>query len=225
MKRHALITGVSSGIGAAIADDLLARGWRVTGLSRTVVSKNSPDFTSVSVDLLDADAVLSAVDALPQVDAIIHAAGLMGAATLGELDPMLSERMWRLHIHAAEIIVNALAPHLPAGGRIVLIGSRTANGTAGRSQYVATKSAMRGMVRSWAAELIGREITANIVAPGATETPMLKQPGRESSPPKLPPMGRFIQPGEVAATVNFLLSTEASAMTGQELVLCGGASL
>ncbi|HFZ8995623.1 TPA: SDR family NAD(P)-dependent oxidoreductase [Citrobacter freundii] len=225
MKRHALITGVSSGIGAAIADDLLARGWRVTGLSRTAVIKNSPDFTSVSVDLLDEEAVLSTVEALPQIDAIIHAAGMMGAATLGELDLALSERMWRLHIHAAEIIVNALAPRLPQGGRIVLIGSRTANGAAGRSQYVATKSAMRGMVRSWAAELIGRGITANIVAPGATETPMLKQPGRESSPPKLPPTGRFIQPHEVAAAVNFLLSTEAGVITGQELVLCGGASL
>ncbi|TKK17855.1 oxidoreductase [Enterobacter cancerogenus] len=225
MKRLALVTGVSSGIGAAIADDLLARGWRVTGLSRTAVCKGSPDFTPVSVDLLDAGAVQLAVDALPQVDAIIHAAGVMGVATLGELDPMLSERMWRLHIHAAEIIVNALAPRLPQYGRIVLIGSRTANGAAGRSQYVATKSAMYGMVRSWAAELIGRGITANIVAPGATDTPMLKIPGREISPPKLPPMGRFIQPGEVAATINFLLSAEASAITGQELVICGGSSL
>lgn len=225
MKRHALITGVSSGIGAAIAESLLASGWRVTGFSRTTVIKDSPDFSSVSVDLLDADAVLSATQMLPPVDAIIHAAGMMGAASLGELDHALSQRMWQLHIHAAEIIVNALAPGLPQGGRIVLIGSRTSNGAAGRSQYVATKSAMRGMVRSWAAELIGRGITANIVAPGATETPMLKQPGRESSPPRLPPIGRFIQPQEVAATVSFLLSSSAGAITGQELVICGGASL
>lgn len=225
MKRHALITGVSSGIGAMIADSLLANGWQVTGFSRTAVVKDSPDFVSICVDLLNADALLLATQALPPVEAFIHAAGMMGVASLGELDLALSTRMWQLHIHAAEIIVNMLAPALPQGGRIVLIGSRTSNGAAGRSQYVATKSAMRGMVRSWAAELIGRGITANIVAPGATETPMLKQPGRESSPPKLPPMGRFIQPEEVAAAVSFLLSPEASPMTGQELVLCGGASL
>jgi NAD(P)-dependent dehydrogenase (short-subunit alcohol dehydrogenase family) len=112
-----------------------------------------------------------------------------------------------------------------SGGRIVLLGSRTSRGAAGRSQYVATKSAMVGMVRSWAAELAPRGITANIVAPGATETPMLSQPGRESSPPKLPPIGRFIQPQEVAGLVAYLLSPAAAAITGQELVICGGASL
>jgi len=54
---------------------------------------------------------------------------------------------------------------------------------------------------------------------------MLKQPGRESSPPKMPPIGRFIQPQEVAVLVNYLLSPLAGAITGQELVICGGASL
>jgi NAD(P)-dependent dehydrogenase (short-subunit alcohol dehydrogenase family) len=81
------------------------------------------------------------------------------------------------------------------------------------------------MIRSWAAELAPRGITANVVAPGATETPMLSAPGRDSSPPKIPPMGRLIAPQEVAAAVNFLLSQDAAPITGQELVLCGGASL
>ena len=125
----------------------------------------------------------------------------------------------------AEILANELVPQLTKGGRIVLLGSRTSTGAAGRSQYVSTKSAMKGMVRSWAAELAPRGITANIVAPGATNTPMLNMPGRESSPPKLPPIGRYIQPQEVAALIGFLLSPAADAMTGQELVLCGGASL
>lgn len=64
---------------------------------------------------------------------------------------------------------------------------------------------MIGMVRSWAAELAPRGITVNIVAPGATEAPMLNQPGRQSSPPKLPPIGRFIQPQEVADLVCYML--------------------
>lgn len=105
------------------------------------------------------------------------------------------------------------------------IGSRTSRGAAGRSQYVATKAAMVGMIRSWAAELAPRGITANVVAPGATQTPMLSSPGRETSPPKCPPLGRLIRPEEVAGLVNFLLSEEAAAITGQEIAICGGASL
>jgi 3-oxoacyl-[acyl-carrier protein] reductase len=81
------------------------------------------------------------------------------------------------------------------------------------------------MVRSWAIEQARRGITVNIVAPGATETPMLLDPNRTQVKPRLPPIGRFIQPGEVAATVAFLLSPDAGAITGQQIVLCGGASL
>jgi NAD(P)-dependent dehydrogenase (short-subunit alcohol dehydrogenase family) len=84
---------------------------------------------------------------------------------------------------------------------------------------------MVGMARSWAAELAPKGITVNVIAPGATETPMLLQPGRASSPPKLPPMGRYIRPEEVAALAGFVLSPAADAITGQELVICGGASL
>lgn len=81
------------------------------------------------------------------------------------------------------------------------------------------------MVRSWAAERAPRGLTANIVAPGATQTPMLNSPGCEGSPPKLPPISRFIQPQEVAELVGYLLSPAAATITGQELVMCGGASL
>jgi NAD(P)-dependent dehydrogenase (short-subunit alcohol dehydrogenase family) len=156
---------------------------------------------------------------------VIHAAGVMKAATLGTLSYTDSEQLWKLHIQVAEVLANRLVNKLPQGGRIILLGSRTSSGAAGRSQYVATKSAMIGMVRSWAAELAPRGITVNIVAPGATETPMLNQPGRQSSPPKLPPIGRFIQPQEVADLVAYLLSPAAAAITGQQLVICGGASL
>jgi NAD(P)-dependent dehydrogenase (short-subunit alcohol dehydrogenase family) len=114
---------------------------------------------------------------------------------------------------------------MPAGGRIVLLGSRTANGAATRSQYAATKSALVGLARSWAAELAPQRITVNVVAPGATDTPFLRDPARAATPPKLPPIGRFITPEEVAALTGFLLSADASAITGQQIVMCGGASL
>ncbi|MBW9401343.1 SDR family oxidoreductase [Leclercia sp. EC_58] len=223
--RSAIVTGASSGIGEAIVNRLLAEGWQVTGISRRGVDNAHPYFTSLSVDLSDTVTISGALNALPVPQAIIHAAGMMAAAQLGELDPAVSARLWGLHIHAAEILFNHFAPRMSAGGRLVAIGSRTSRGAAGRSQYVATKAALVGMVRSWAAELAPRGITANVVAPGATQTPMLSAPGRETSPPKMPPMGRLIAPEEVAAMVSYLLSAEAAPVTGQELVLCGGASL
>ncbi|WP_285112246.1 SDR family NAD(P)-dependent oxidoreductase [Leclercia adecarboxylata] len=223
--RHAIVTGASSGIGEAIVKRLLAEGWQVTGLSRREVECGHPNFTSLSVDLSDNVTFSATLNTLPVPQAIVHAAGMMAAAPLGELDPAVSARLWGLHIHAAEILFNHFAPRMSAGGRLIAIGSRTSRGAAGRSQYVATKAALVGMVRSWAAELAPRGITANVVAPGATQTPMLSAPGRQTSPPKMPPMGRLIAPEEVAAMVNYLLSTEAAPITGQELVLCGGASL
>lgn len=223
--RSAIVTGASSGIGEAIVNRLLAEGWQVTGISRRGVDNAHPYFTSLSVDLSDTVTISGALNALPVPQAIIHAAGMMAAAQLGELDPAVSARLWGLHIHAAEILFNHFAPRMSAGGRLVAIGSRTSRGAAGRSQYVATKAALVGMVRSWAAELAPRGITANVVAPGATQTPMLSAPGRETSPPKMPPMGRLIAPEEVAAMVSYLLSAEAAPVTGQVLVLCGGASL
>ncbi len=74
-------------------------------------------------------------------------------------------------------------------------------------------------------ELAPRGVTVNVVAPAATETPMLENPSRADVAPRLPPLGRYIRPEEVAGAVAFLLSAEAAAITGQQLVICGGSSL
>jgi 3-oxoacyl-[acyl-carrier protein] reductase len=223
---HAVVTGVSSGIGAAIAARLLREGWRVTGLSRTDPGGlHAPGFSHCAVDLLDPTQLPSALEGL-RPTALVHAAGLMRAGSLGTLDAEAGRTLWRLHVEAAALLADALAPAMPDGdGRIVLIGSRTASGAAGRSQYAASKAALVGMARSWALELAPRGITVNVVAPAATETPMLHDPARSASPPRLPPIGRYIRPEEVAATTAFLLGPEAGAITGQQIVICGGSSL
>lgn len=222
--RHALVTGVSSGIGAAIAARLLREGWRVTGLSRRPPEQVLPGLEHRAVDLSDLDALAAALEGLAP-DALVHAAGLLRTAPLGALQPEDGAQMWRLHVAASERLADLLLPRLPDGGRMVLIGSRTANGAAGRSQYAASKAAMLALARSWAAELAPRRITVNVVAPAATETPMLRDPARAGSAPRLPPIGRFIQPEEVAALTAFLLGPEAGAITGQQILVCGGSSL
>jgi NAD(P)-dependent dehydrogenase (short-subunit alcohol dehydrogenase family) len=224
-KKHALVTGSSSGIGAAIAHRLLREEWRVTGLDRLPAATRSPDFEPVEIDLTDFERVAGVLDGLPSIDAFVHAAGFMRTASLGRLDAQDGEGMWRVHVQVAAVIANALNEKFSAQGRIVLVGSRTATGAPGRSQYAAAKAALTAMARSWAAELAPRGITVNVVAPAATETPMLDDPARSGTPPRMPPIGRFIRPEEVAALTSFLLSADAGAITGQQIVVCGGSSL
>lgn len=224
-SRCALVTGVSSGIGEAIALRLLEDGWQVIGMSRRAPSLQHPNLSFVAADLADNASLAGALADIPAQDAIVHAAGFMRTAPLGELRDEDGAAMWQVHVSAATQLVNGLIGRLRAPGRIVLVGSRTMYGAAGRSQYAATKAALIGLVRSWAIELAPRGITVNLVAPGATETPMLIDPARQSTPPRQPPIGRFIQPREVAAMTAFLLGSDAGAITGQQLVICGGASL
>lgn len=223
-SRLALVTGASSGIGQATVRRLLAEGWRVIGLSRRVPDIAHPHFEARAVDAADPVALCQAVAGL-RVDALVHAAGLLRVASLGELQPADGAALWQLHVVAAETLAQALLPAMPAGARIVLIGSRTATGAPGRSQYAATKAALVAMARSWAAELAPRAITVNVVAPAATATAMLHDPARAQVAPRLPPIGRYIAPEEVAGTVAFLLSADAGAITGQQIVVCGGSSL
>jgi NAD(P)-dependent dehydrogenase (short-subunit alcohol dehydrogenase family) len=221
---HALVTGASSGIGAAVTDRLLTDGWAVTAVGRTPPAER-PRLTWVPADLGDIAAVPETLADVEPLDAVVHAAGVQRSGRLGALSAEDGELMWRLHVAAATAVVDTLVARVHDGGRIVLMGSRTATGVAGKSQYAATKAALIGLARSWAMELAPRRVTVNVVAPGPTDTPMLTDPGRASTPPQPPALGRFVTPAEVAALTAFLLGPEGGMITGQQLVICGGASL
>jgi NAD(P)-dependent dehydrogenase (short-subunit alcohol dehydrogenase family) len=221
---HAVITGCSSGIGRAIAERLLTDGWTVTGLSRSETALG-PGFRWRRADLSDPASLAGTVSDVGPADALVHAAGFQRTAVLGELDPDALAGMFTVHVAAASALANALVPKMPDGGRVLLIGSRTSAGSPGKSQYAATKAALLGMGRTWAQELAPRGITVNVLSPGPTDTPMLADPGRSATPPRLPALGRLVDPDDVAALAGFLLGPHGKSITGQNYVICGGASL
>ena len=135
-SKTAVVTGASSGIGEATVRRLLADGWEVIGLSRRPPNVDDPAFTWIGVDLGDFAQLEERASAIGDVDAVVHAAGLQYSAPLGHLRVDHGLQMWRIHVGAAEVLVNALAPRLRNGARVVLVGSRTMTGNAGKSQYL-----------------------------------------------------------------------------------------
>lgn len=221
---HILVTGCSSGIGLAICQRLIDQGLDVTGLSRRPPPIESERFSWVSADLGALATSALELD-LSVFDAFVHAAGVMHIGDIQAYEQTQAQEMWRLHVDAPALLVKKLlAEHAPLK-RIILIGSRTQQGALGKSAYAASKAAQQGLIRSWAMELVAKNTTVNLIAPGATRTPMLEDPNRVGVAPKLPPMGRFIEPEEIAASVAFLLSESACSITGQTLTVCAGASL
>lgn len=228
-----LVTGVSRGIGMAIAQDLTRSGNRVIGLSRTQPEGFEGEL--VQVDLMDPAATASAVKEIAgshRVLRLVNNAGISRVAPSEAASLEDFEAMMAVNVRSVMQCMQAVLPAMrEAGfGRIVNIGSRAAMGKEGRLIYSASKAAVLSMTRTVALEYAQHGITANCIAPGPIETDMIRKsypPGsaeREAFTRQLP-VGRFGTPGEIAHACAYFLSDEAGFTTGQVLYVCGGMSV
>ncbi len=233
---HALITGGSSGIGAAACQSLLAAGYRVISLDRERAPQQLPGVLEVQVDLADAaatrEAALDVARRFP-ITTVIHNAGAVRERPLDEVTTEDLLALTHLHVGAAIHLVQANLPAMKAQhfGRIVLVASRAVLGLARRTAYSATKAAMLGLARTWALELGPHGITANVVAPGPIEATRVFHDIIPADSPNLPgiiqsiPVRRLGRPEDVARAILFFAARESGFVTGQTLFVCGGTSV
>ena len=234
--RTAIVTGGSTGIGAAICTSLLDRGYNVVCIARRNASINHPRLRSVNVDLADAAAtrrVANELAASSPATTIVHNAGAIRERPLEEVEQADFDTLASLHLAAPIALVqaNLAAMRAQSYGRIVLISSRAVLGLAKRTVYSATKAGMLGLARTWALELGPAGITANVVAPGPIEeTEMFERVIPRDSPKReaiaqSTPCRRLGTPADVARAVTFFTGAEAGFVTGQVLYVCGGTSV
>ncbi len=182
MSRRVLVTGGSSGIGAALVASLASHGWRVlaTGRDRerlTAVVEPLGERAAMAVaDLTDPSdlAALAALAGAEPLAAVVHTAGVIALAPLTEADPDDLDWQWRVNVAAPVRLTQALMPALRASrGHVVFVNSgagRRAN--AGWGGYAASKFALRAVADAWRAEEAAHGVRFTSVYPGRTDTPM-----------------------------------------------------
>jgi NAD(P)-dependent dehydrogenase (short-subunit alcohol dehydrogenase family) len=237
----AVVTGGNSGIGLATAKRLQEEGAKVAISGRNkktlaeAVKAIGNGVVAVQSDvseLADLDKLYTEVsEKLGKIDVLFVNAGVAKFAPLAETSESLYDEHFDINIKGAYFTIQKALPLLKDGASIILNTSVVDSlGTPGASAYSATKAALRSLARTAAAELVGRGIRVNTVAPGPIVTPILERNGLPKEAvdqfakeiAEKVPMKRFGQPEEVASAVAFLASQDASYITGVELNVDGG---
>jgi NAD(P)-dependent dehydrogenase (short-subunit alcohol dehydrogenase family) len=231
-----VVTGGSTGIGAAICRTLLAEGHQVVNLALGPLGLDHERLHNLALDLSDRAATAAAaaeVAARFEVTGLVHNAGVIRADLLQDVQLEDLDYLAQVHIGAAITLSQAFLPGMKQRGfgRIILITSRAALGLQTRTSYSATKAGMMGMARTWALELGEFGITVNTIAPGPIAGTEMFHSVVPQGSPRMESMARGIPvrrlglPEDVARAVSFFNQPDNGFITGQTLMVCGGASL
>ncbi|QWF78295.1 SDR family NAD(P)-dependent oxidoreductase [Amycolatopsis sp. CA-230715] len=226
MTRLVVVTGGTRGIGAAIAERFRARGDEVHAPGRA------------ECDVTEEESVVAFFTALGPVDVLVNNAGISSSAPTAKTTVDSWADQWSVNATGAFLCTRAVLASMRErdSGRIVTVASTAARaGYRYTAAYTASKHAAVGLMRAVAAEVAGTGVTANAVCPAFVRTEMTERSVRriaettgrsaeeaEAALASAAPLGRLIEPEEVAFAVGFLAAAEAAAINGQTVVLDGG---
>ena len=232
--KRVLVTGAGKGIGRATAVMAAARGAEVVALSRTAADLETLaaeiGCATVACDLADLEAARAAVEAVLPVDHLVNNAGVSVLEPFLETSLDAFDLLMTVNVKASMLLAQLVAGDLLARGRkgaIVNVSSNAAFiGIHDHASYCASKAALDALTRVMAVELGPKGIRVNSVNPTVTLTPMAEMAWSDpaKSGPVLArlPLGRFVEPEEVAAVILFLLGDDAAMVHGTSLLVDGG---